>query len=250
MRRLRVVPSALALAAVGLFAAGCSAGPASPSPTSTGTSKSDASTPPSDAPIGPMPDDIEAAWLDGGRSFAIITWGSSSADCQPATAEATADGQTVSVVLSDPETSGDVACTADLGPRAILVETPKGVDIMKDVELDVAYSDIRDDADLDALSAPMPIDTDHQPSASWFDDDGIVLLTWGSSSCRPQVEKVEATDAGATVAFAEIDGVCTMDMVPRLTVVGIDGEHDDDAPFALTLKGGGLDGAVDVLGGD
>lgn len=249
MRPLQVVTSTLALAAVALLAAGCASGPASPAPTSSGSGGATESTspPPSDD-FGPMPDDIEAAWVDGGRSFAVVTWGSSGTDCQPATAEATADGQTVTVVLSDPETDGDVACTSDLGPRAILVETPEGVDITKDVELNVTYGTIRDDAELDALSAPMPIDTDYQPTAGWFDDDGIVLLTWGSSTCRPQVQDVAQTDAGATVTFAEIDGACSQDMAPRLTVLSLQTEHDDDAPFALTLKGGGLDGTVDVLG--
>ena len=125
---------------------------------------------------------------------------------------------------------------------------PEGVDITRDVELNVTYGTIRDGAELDALSAPMPIDTDYQPTAGWFDDDGIVLLTWGSSTCRPQVQDVAQTDAGATVTFAEIDGACSQDMAPRLTVLSLQTEHDDDAPFALTLKGGDLDGTVDVLG--
>ncbi len=194
-----------------------------------------------------MPDDIEAAWLDGGRSFGIVTWGSSSEACQPALAEATAEGQVVSVTLSDPEQKNAV-CLSDLGPHAILVPVPEGVDVTNDVELRVTHGDVSDDADLDGLADPAAIDTDYQPSAGWFDDDGIVLLTWGSSSCRPEAEEVTQSDAGATVTFADNDGVCTMDMAPRLTVISLTGDRDDDAPFALTLKGGGLDGTVDVLG--
>src|SRR5690606_29565730 len=91
--------------------------------------------------------------------------------------------------------------------------------------------------------------TDYLPSAGWFDDEGIVLLTWGSSTCPPVVENVDVQDAGATVTFATEDGACTMDMVPRATLLGMTGDVDDDEDFVLTLVGGNLDGTVNVLRG-
>lgn len=244
--RLRLIP-VLSLAAVSLLVAGCSAGPASPAPTSTASGTADAATPV--APEDRDADDIEVAWLDGGRSFAVVTWGSSSRDCQPARAEATADGQTIAVTLADPEDAEGV-CTADLGPRATLVGVPEGVDVTADVEVRVTYRDISDDADLDGLAAPAEpgLGFGGEPSAGWFDDRGIVLLTYGSSSCPPVIEGVEQTDAGASVTFAEIDGVCTMDMAPRLTVITLPNEHDDDAPFRIALAGSGMDTVVDVIG--
>ncbi|WP_259363504.1 hypothetical protein [Microbacterium esteraromaticum] len=124
---------------------------------------------------------------------------------------------------------------------------PEGVDVTADVEVEVEHGQRTDDADLDALAEAPQGATEYQPSASWFDDDGIVLLTWGSSSCAPVVDDVQPAQSGATVTFAEIDGVCTMDMAPRLTPILVPA-GDDDRPFELTLVGGGLDAAVRVEG--
>jgi hypothetical protein len=66
------------------------------------------------------------------------------------------------------------------------------------------------------------------------------------------VESVEEQQGGATVTFATEDGVCTMDMVPRATVLAFGGDDDDDhddGEFVLTLVGGNLDGMVSVLKG-
>jgi len=102
-------------------------------------------------------------------------------------------------------------------------------------------------ADLDALAEAPQGQTEYTPSAGWFDDEGIVLLTWGSSSCPPVVNDVQSTDAGATVTFQEVDGVCTMDLAPRVTPILLPQEAADGA-FELTLVGGGLDGTVAVHG--
>ncbi|MFD5213647.1 hypothetical protein [Microbacterium sp. NPDC058345] len=247
MRSPRLVPSLLAVAAVVALAAGCSTTPQSPAPTSTGSSTTDATG--STAPEDRDADDIEVAWLDGGRSMAIVTWGSSSRACQPSAGDATADGQVIAVTLADPSDEESV-CTADLGPRAALVNVPEGMDVTRDVEVRVTYGDISDDADLDGLAEPAApgLSFGEEPSAGWFDDRGIVLLTYGSSSCQPVVEDVEQTADGATVTFAEIDGVCTMDMAPRLTVLTLPQEHDDDAPFRLTMIDGEFESTVDVIG--
>ncbi|MDQ0614115.1 hypothetical protein QF046_001756 [Microbacterium sp. W4I4] len=247
LSRLRPIPSVFALAAVALLAAGCGTGPASPAPTSTAGSPS--STPGSDAGSSTFDrtaSDIEAAWLDDGRVIGIVTWGSSS--CRPHVADVKADGQTVAVTLADPD---EMACTDDLGPRAVAAMLPEGVDVTKDIDLRVTYGDVEADADLDGLDAAPQGPGEQQPSAGWFDDDGIVLLTYGSSSCPPVVQELAMTDSGAKVTFngfETADRVCTMDFAPRATVITLLEDHDDDAPFTLTLVGDNLDAEVPVLG--
>ncbi|UJP09111.1 hypothetical protein L2X99_11650 [Microbacterium sp. KUDC0406] len=215
--------------------AGCAQSPSSPASSAPAPTSSAGGSAPDGA-------DVEVAWLDGGRSFAVVTWGSST--CVPQTESTTASGQELTVTLLDPE---EKACTKDLVPRASLSVIPEGVDVTQDVDVTVVNGDLTGDADLDALPAAPSGPTDMQPSAGWFDDQGIVLLTWGSSSCPPVVSGVEQNDGGATVTFAEEDRVCTMDMAPRVTVVGVQEPADDDAPFTLTLSGGNLTGTVEVM---
>lgn len=237
MSLIRTLASAVALAAVALLAVGCTANPGSDAPTSS-TAPSGASTP----PIADGVDEVEVAWIDGGRSLALLTWGSSS--CAPTVGDVTASGQSIRVILA---ASGEKACTDDLAPRALMVPVPEGVDVTSDVEVEVVHGERTDEADLDGLAeAPQGL-TEFEPSASSFGDDGVVLLTWGSSSCVPVVHDVQPTDAGATVTFADIDGVCTSDMAARLTPILIP-ERDDDGAVELTLVGGGLDGKVAVEG--
>lgn len=239
MNRTRILLSAAALAAATLLAAGLSG--CAQSPSAPGSS-APAPTSTTDAGAGQETDDAEVAWLDGGRSFAVVTWGSST--CVPQTDSISASGQEITVTLVDPD---EKACTADLAPRASLAVIPEGVDVTKDIDVTVVNGDFTADADLDALSAAPSGATDMQPSAGWFDDQGIVLLTWGSSTCPPVVSGVEETDGGATVTFADDDRVCTMDMAPRVTVLGVQEPAHDDAPFTLTLTGGNLSGTVEVM---
>ena len=195
--------------------------------------------------------DLAAARLDGGRMFAVVTWGSSS--CPPivdsATVEDETEEQTVSVTLADPP--GDQPCTADMGPRASLGAFPEGVDPTKDVELLVEYDDLRGAVDLPAdedFTAAPTSETDFEPSAAWFDDRGIVLLTWGSSTCAPTATDVEQTASGATVTLSVPDGPCTLDMAPRATLIAL-ADDARAADFALVLSGAEFDDTVDVLGG-
>lgn len=245
--RLSSVALSVAAVAALLLSAGCApAQPGSTAPESTATPVASATPAPGtddDA------DDIEAAWLDGGRLFALVTNGSSSIDCAPIIGDVTADGQRVTVELSDPD--GDVMCTADYQPRASIGGIPEGVDPTQDVELIVNYNGRTDDVDLDgnaALTGTPGTSTDYLPSAGWFDDEGLVLLTWGSSSagCRPTVESVEANGAAATVNLSITTEMCTMDMAPRATLVSV-ARDDDDAEFILTLVGANLDGTVTVI---
>ncbi|CAD5138094.1 conserved exported protein of unknown function [Microbacterium sp. Nx66] len=244
-RRLVIaVSSALAAA---LVLAGCTVGPGGTAPHTT----SDPSSGPGNAGSSDEQDDMDATLLDDGRMFAVVSWGSST--CLPRVDEITAEGQRVSVTLVEPEGDGatEQACTADLAPRASVGALPEGVDPTKDITLVVTYGDLLDEIDVDAdpeATATPGSATEYQPSAGWFDDGGLVLLTWGSSSCAPVVESAEADGSTGTVTFVTDENqVCTMDMAPRATVVEFpEDDVDDDGPFQLTLVGGGLDGTVEV----
>lgn len=237
IHRLRLVLPAAVVALGALVLAGCATS-APGAPTSTGDGGNGTTSPDGTG-------EVDAAWLDGGRMVAVVTDGSSS--CVPVATDATADGQIVDITLEDRD---EAACTDDLVPRASLSDLPAGADPGQDVTLRVTYGDIRDDVDLDGLASPAAQGgiAGGEPSAGWFADDGIVLLTWGSSTCVPQVEEVAMADAGATVTFAELgDRVCTMDMAPRATVIQLPQERAGDQPFTLTLTGGGLEGVLEVL---
>lgn len=233
--RLRLLASAPALLAAVLLVSGCAA--------SAGDSPPEAS-----APAAPADDlELEAAWLDNGRMVALVTWGSSS--CVPVVEKVTETGQTVRVTLD----AGDPTqvCTADYAPRASLVALPAGVDPTQNVELLVTLGDASGNTSLvgnPALAGVPGESTDYAPTAGWFDDGALVLLTWGSSTCLPVVESVEVSGSAGTVRFATSDGPCTMDMVPRATLLEF-GPLDEgaDEAFVLTLVGGGLDTTVNVI---
>ena len=213
------------------------------------SSPSDAGSEPAPGPA-PAPSDgleVEAAWLDGGRLVGVVTWGSSG--CVPTAEEATAEGQTVSVTL-DPGPA-DQACTADYAPRASLMALPEGVDPTQEVTLIVTLGDATGETELDghaSFSGVVGTPTDYAPSAGWFDDEALVLLTWGSSTCPPIVESVEPSAEGGTVTFVTEDRPCTMDVAPRLTMIGF-GEGTGDDAFVLTLVGDNLDATLEVLAG-
>lgn len=236
---LRPLVSVVGLVAAALLVAGCTSGPGSETPTS------------SPAPSAGNVDDhndVEAALLDDGRMFAVITWGSST--CVPQVDQVAGKGQTVTVSLVDPD-GADKACTADLAPRASIGALPEGVDPTADITLNVTYGDIADDVDLDgdpAATGTPGTSTEYLPSAGWFDDGGLVLLTWGSSSCPPVVESLEGSGNAGTATFVtDANQVCTMDMAPRATMLAFgDNTVEDDGTFTLTLVGGGLDGTVEV----
>lgn len=231
-----------ALAGIALIA-GCASSPGSTTPSSTPapTSASDDS------------DDfeIDGTILDDGRMFAVVTWGSSSLACVPQVGDVSANGQTVEVTLED-VAGADEVCTADYTPRASIGALPEGVDPTKEIILNVTYGDVHDDVDLDgdaAFTATPGSPTDYLPSAGWFDDGALVLLTWGSSTCPPVVESLEGAGAAGTVTFATDDTKpCTMDMAPRGTIIAFAEDEVDDDAFTLTLVGGALDGTVQVRG--
>ena len=193
-------------------------------------------------------DDMEAAILDDGRMFAIVTWGSST--CVPHVDTVSANGQTVSVELV--ETDANAVCTLDMAQRASVGALPDGVDPTKEITLQVTYGDVSDDIDVDgdaAFTGTPGSSTEYLPSAAWFDDGSLVLLTWGSSGCPPVVEELSASGATGTATFVtDDDKACTMDMAPRATILSFGDDQVDDDGFTLTLVGGGLDGTVTVRG--
>lgn len=198
--------------------------------------------------------EVEAAWVDGGRMVAVVTWGSST--CVPIAeqGELGSDG-VLNVTLLDPTAVGETerACSADLAPRASLVGLPEGVDPSKDLDIRVTYASAVGDTELDGvpgLAAPTTA-TDYEPSAGWVEDGMFAVLTWGSSTCAPVVQDVAVTgDKEVTLTFATppADRPCTMDMAPRVALAAVDGLADDDG-VELVLQGDTFAGVrVPILG--
>ncbi|MFC5338150.1 hypothetical protein [Leucobacter denitrificans] len=238
----RITATTTALLASALLVAGCAS--------SADDAETDPVTTPEETTPGTAGDnlDFDIAWLDNGRMVAIVTDGSSS--CVPVAETVTTGGQTVTVELSEGES--DQACTADLVPRASLVALPQGIDPTADVKFNVTLGSATGDEDLDgnsALTGTPGDSTDYAPSAGWFDDDALVLLTWGSSTCPPVIDTVEASGNAGTVQFVTEERACTMDMTPRATIVdfGDIEDGDDGSPFVLTLVGDGLDAKLEVI---
>lgn len=181
--------------------------------------------------------DVDAAWLAGGSMIAVVTYGSST--CVPTLVDATADAGVLVVELADAEANG---CTDDLVPRPLAVPVPSGVDTSAEVEIQVSMGEAYADADLDPYTAG-PVE-EFTPSAGWLGDDAIAILTWGSSTCLPVVESVTVPSAASVVVqFQKPDAqqVCTMDLVPQLTVAVLPDDADVDDTATLTL--GGIAGA-------
>lgn len=234
-RRLLAVSAALGLAVLGLTAC------ATPSPQSTGT------------PNVSDPDDIDldAAWLDDGRAVGIVTRGSST--CIPRAETATYDAatSTLTVELTDPDGQ---PCTRDLVARASLVMLPEGIDPTRDLEI-VVTGTYAGDTDLDGdpgLTGTPGGTTEYLSSAGWFDDEGFLILSWGSSSCVPVLEKTEVTGASeitATFATPAADQPCTMDMAPRVIVANVTGIEDEPDVQLILTDGESTDPAIRIAGG-
>lgn len=220
----RVLAAALALGLAALGLAAC----ATPAP---GVSPTTAAS----VPAG----EIGAAWLDDGRAVGVVTWGSSS--CVPFAGEPMYDAttSTVTVELTDPE---GAACTRDYVPRGSLVSLPAGVDPAEDLAVVVTgtyagSTSLTGDAALTGQPGGM---TEYLPSAGWYDHGGFLILTWGSSSCVPQLEGAEATgpdQVTATFVTPPADQVCTADMGPRVTVAEVT-DVPEGADVTLLLAGG------------
>lgn len=229
--------SLVGLLGAGLLLAGALTGCATGAATAPQTPDAETSAPTAD---------VGAAWLDQGRSIAVVTSGSSS--CVPiATDVPTLEGRILTVTLAD---SADTACTRDMVPRATAVTLPAGIDPTSGLEIRLtgAVEGSTILAGLPTTPAEVP---EFSPSAGWVDGTTAAILTWGSSSCRPVVETVTADGGTAQITFASppADQVCTMDMAPRVTLADVGGVIPT-GDVELTLSGGNVasDGPIPVLG--
>lgn len=183
--------------------------------------------------------EVQAAWLDGGSMVGVLLSGSST--CLPmADAVTYADG-VLSVSLLEP---ADAACTRDFVLRGIPVQVPAGVDAATDLELEVSGAGYTGSTVLPGVAGLAPgggMDA-ALPSAGWAGPGAFALLTWGSSSCRPQVESAEAAGSEIAVTFATppADQVCTADFAPRVTVVDVAGAEPGVA-YEAVLSGDAFD---------
>lgn len=232
--RIRAVLALATIAASATLLAGCaSLEPAGPPV-------------PSEQPTAEPSTDPVATWLDGGRGIALVTWGSSSTACTPTAGDVQADGQTITVAFVEPP--ADLMCTADFVPRATYIPVPKDVDPAQDVTLSFQGAGFDGRVPLYGNAELTGRAAEGRPSAGWFAPDGIVLLTWGSSSCPPVVENIVDDKGGATVTFqTDATKMCTRDFVPRLTVLSV-AVAADAADYTLHLSGDSLDGTVKVIG--
>ena len=194
--------------------------------------------------------EVDAAWLDGGRMIGLVTQGSST--CVPTAGDVAYENAVLEVEFVEPP--ADTACTRDLVPRVTVVALPEEADTTQDLEIRVTGDGYHGDAEL----GPVPGldqsgETDYLPSAGWTDEDGqFVILTWGSSSCVPEIENVEGAGTEVTVTFVTppADQVCTMDMAPRAVVVHVDG-LDDDSDVSAILTGAEFDNVrIPIIGND
>lgn len=238
---------ALSALAVALLTAGALAGCATATNGAGSGTPSDSSAP--DVELG-TDLELDAAWLDGGRMIGLVSEGSST--CIPTAGDASFANGVIEVAFVEPE--ADAVCTRDLVPRVTLVATPEGVDPTQDVEIRVTGDGYAGDTDLDGVAGlAVGGETDYQPSAGWADDDDLVILTWGSSSCVPVIESVQATSATeVTVTFVTppADQVCTMDIGPRGVVTQVADLNDDGETFVI-LQGAEFDNVrVPIIGND
>lgn len=201
----------------------------------------------------PSTPDISAGWLDDGRMVGIVTWGSSS--CVPIAEEISYEAGALTVELVDPK---EQPCTADYAPRTTLVGVDDGFDPSTDLAITVTGM-YAGSAALSAMPTPASSDagggtgvTDYQPSAGWFAPDGFSLLTWGSSTCPPELESAEATGAeevAITFVTPPAERVCTMDMAPRVLTITLDATALGAGEVEAVLNGDEYRGVrVPILG--
>ncbi|MFV0319552.1 MAG: hypothetical protein ACK5IN_04135 [Microbacterium sp.] len=212
-------------------------------------------TPPSGTPLPITPDptdetsvatEVHAAWLDDGRVIGLVTYGSST--CLPTVGSVEGEGQRVTVEIDESEEARP--CTMDYAPQATLIGVPEGVDAAEAVEI-VLTGALSGATSLDGDADLTGTGEEFVPSAGWFSDDGFAVVTWGSSTCAPLVESVEATgDDAITLTFAEFEGnqACTSDLAPRIAIAEVPEGFGDEDDVTLTLTGAGVSGTVEILG--
>lgn len=205
---------------------------------------------PDPTPTGPVDVAVDAAWLEGGAAVAILTEGSST--CMPMADDVTYADGVLEVSLIDP--ADETACTRDLVLRGIPVTLPAGVGSTEDLRIEVTGDGYAGEVDLPGVEGLTPGGgvEDGTPSAGWSTASGtFALLTYGSSSCRPQVQDATVSSPGqiaVTFATPPADQVCTADFAPRVTVVTVADLEGGDA-YTATLTGDTYDGTSVAIAG-
>jgi hypothetical protein len=226
------------LAAAAALLAGCA----------TGTGSPGASSP---APSATAASEIGAAWLGGGETVGLVTFGSSSTACIPTAASTTYASGILTVELAGPP--ANTACTMDYTARATPVAVPAGVDSSKDVRV-VVTGAVQGETVLAGVASMPPGGSSYEgvPTAGWTTlPNTLVLLTYGSSTCLPQISDAKVSSPGkitVTEAALPANTPCTADMVPQTTVVEVPGVTSGTAYTMVLLTAGGGSFEVPVSG--
>ncbi|MBO9627027.1 MAG: hypothetical protein J7484_11700 [Microbacterium sp.] len=164
-----------------------------------------------------------AAWLDP-SSFVISTW---SDGCAPMIDDLVVGDQRIEVSLT---TADEATCDGEEGPYGTYLGVPAGIDSSKPLTIEVTqYGGEASLIELAGLAngevAPADRMPEQKPAAAWIGDGELAVLTWGSSTCLP---KSGAVADGVITLDEPLDGVCTMDYVPRITFVSAAGVAEGD----------------------
>lgn len=171
--------------------------------------------------------DLAVAWVAGGTAIALQTHGSSTRDCYPQVSDVQVSGSDLTVNITPPK---QVVCTRDYVPQLTYVDLGGlNVDTSKDLAVKVKFTE-KGGGTFNANSLPaITVFSSGQmdgPSAGWFLDGSLALVTWGSGTvaCWPvvaQVAKSASDDTALEVKFAEPEGqlACTADLRAQLTQV-------------------------------
>lgn len=227
------------LAAVSaLVFVGCSAPGAAPQNTPAPTPTETATEEPTQAP------ELGVAWVDGGNAFALRTYGSGSRNCYPNIGDVAVNGSEITVRI-DPLVA-DQMCTMDYRSQLSLIDAA-GVDAKSDVTVNVEFTDLGETFEAGVLPAIEVVSPAPQgPSAGWFDQHTIALLTYGTGTveCWPIVKDVIARDTDTVIEFElpTYAGACTADYAPQLHEVYIDDTTiNSETAGNLVLNGAGFD---------
>lgn len=88
-------------------------------------------------------------------------------------------------------------------------------------------------------------------AAAWLDGGRMVgLVTLGSSTCIPTADDISLDGAVLSVTLVETEGdtPCTMDLVPRVTLVGLPAGVDPTQDLEIQVRGEGFAGSTDLDG--
>lgn len=203
--------SALAIGALVLAGVltGCATGAGgSPAPEST-----------ADPIVADAPTSPRAAWLDP-TAFVVETWSDA---CGPQVADVITGEQSLDITLVEPE---DAVCGQVQTAHGTYVGLPAGLDSSRPVELTITDAGgKKTQLSLPGLESggmrPADQMPEQVPAAAWIGDEELAVLTWGSSTCVPGSGQVEAVDEHEGIVRLEStdDAICTMDLVPRITLV-------------------------------